>query len=109
MSDAAAENPFDALKRLAIALERQTIIDLDGHRQIRRDQKSAVLNERRLPFHVAVEAPAGGFGRQIVQLHTAISALGSEIARGRGFKRDDQDFAVWCFPDKATACACLSP
>ena len=71
----------------------------------RKGERSARDSERRYPHRVAVVVPPGGFGRRLGELHAAIEALGAPIANGRGFRRDDRDYCVWCFADAATAAA----
>lgn len=61
----------------------------------RKGESSARDNERRLPHRVAVPVPPGGFGRALDGMLALCHRLGG--ARGRGFREDDRDHAVWCF------------
>jgi len=70
---------------------------------MRKGERTAVCNERDYPHIVELPVPARGFGDV---LH-AISAFhdGRRVAlrRGRGARRDDRDYARWCFADPGTA------
>lgn len=69
----------------------------------RKGERTAHNNERVCPFKVELQMPLGGLGKTLDMIHAFHCERGLDIRRGRGQRRDDQDYVRWCFADLADA------
>jgi hypothetical protein len=69
----------------------------------RKGERTSRTNEREFPNIVELPVPPNGFGKTLDLIHEFHSERGLDIRRGRGQRRNDQDFVRWCFASCADA------
>jgi hypothetical protein len=69
----------------------------------RRGERTARANERDFPYAVELRVPLFGFGKTIDGIYEFHRKRGLGPHRGRGQRRDDQDFVRWCFETEIDA------
>jgi hypothetical protein len=62
-----------------------------------RGERTAAQNEREFPHIVEMAVPPGGFRAQLDSMYDFHRERDIEARRGRGQRRDNQDFVRWCF------------
>jgi len=69
----------------------------------RKGERTSRANERDFPNIVELIVPPNGFGRTLDSIHEFHRQRGLEARRGRGQRRDDQDYVRWCFASRDDA------
>ena len=65
----------------------------------RKGEVTARMNERMCPHIVEVAVPENGFGPVLNEIHTFHETLAIKPRQGRWRRKDDRDYARWCFAD----------
>jgi hypothetical protein len=65
----------------------------------RKGEQTAHANERNCPHIVEFPVPENGFGKTLDFIFVFHANLGIEPKRGSRQRREDQEFARWCFAD----------
>jgi len=63
----------------------------------RKGEVTARMNERALPHVVDLAQPEGGFGSTLEAIDAFHREHSITLRRGRRQRRNDQEFARWCF------------
>ena len=69
----------------------------------RRGERTTAQNERDFPKIVELEVPPNGFGVKLDSMYEFHRQRGLETLRGRGQRRDNQDYVRWCFANRGDA------
>ena len=69
----------------------------------RKGERTSRANERDFPNIVELPVPPNGFGKTLDLIHDFHRERDLEARRGRGQRRNDQDYVRWCFADRADA------
>jgi len=69
----------------------------------RKAERTSRANERDFPNIVELPVPPNGFGAKLDSIHEFHRQRGLEARRGRGQRRNDQEYVRWCFADRADA------
>jgi hypothetical protein len=69
----------------------------------RRGERTAARNERDFPDIIELQVPANGFGVLLDGMHSFYGECGIVAHRGRGKRRDNQDYVRRCFAKRSDA------
>jgi hypothetical protein len=69
----------------------------------RKGKRTVAQNERDYPHIVELAVPPNGFGAALDAMYEFHRTRGLTDRRGRGVRRDGQDFVRWCFANPADA------
>ena len=63
----------------------------------RKGERTTAQYARDSPYIVELKIPPNGLGTKLDLIHEFHRKRGLDIRRGRGQRRDDQDYVRWCF------------
>ena len=69
----------------------------------RKGERTAAQNESECPYIIELKMPPNGLGAKLDLIHEFHRQRGLDIRRGRGERRNDQDYVRWCFANREDA------